>query len=448
MSLLRDSYIKVIFSYYITILILLVFIPFIPAVIPLLFIPVVYVTFISEFKYSILLNMFFLIIVCVYEGIGREFNLNQQQFMFLVSGAIFSFIVIILINFFKNYYQKKNQEINESMEKLAASYRDLETTQSKLMALTWITRELLGVQSRNNLTKKIINLLNKYMLYENIAFLKLEDNQIEDVVKLGFEDKVSEDLRKFLNIEIHGIDHKEVRIIDGDFLKKGTKIMYAPIYEGEDLKDILIILQKTDWIDEQDKYVMNILLDHINLLLDKIKLIEDTHKLAVTDEGTNLYNQRYFYDKLKELFNKAKKNDYCLSIVIFDIDNFKQINDQYGHLVGDKILEEMGQLLSNHFRNNDILARYGGDEFVLILPMADREISYKISQRIVELIDGYDFITDEGKIISTSISGGIATYPDYDVEEPIELVKKADQALYNSKRNGKNQVMIGIDEVN
>jgi len=165
-------------------------------------------------------------------------------------------------------------------------------------------------------------------------------------------------------------------------------------------------------------------------------------ELAIRDGLTNLYNHRFFREQLEREMNKGP-----LSIVMFDADNFKGYNDTHGHLKGDEVLRQMAEVLESTVRDTDIVARYGGDEFFVILPDTDKSSAAKFAQRCVRLIAEYHFEGEElipsGKI---TISAGVASYPD-DATNSALLIDNADNACYRAKETGKNGVYIckGMD---
>ncbi len=161
--------------------------------------------------------------------------------------------------------------------------------------------------------------------------------------------------------------------------------------------------------------------------------------LAITDGLTGAYNHRYFYKRLKEEFDRAKRYGTPLSVIMIDIDFFKKINDVYGHLVGDAVLIDLSKLLKQNIRKHDIFARYGGEEFAIILPHTSFEGANKEAERLRRAVENHKFnhINTEGEI---TISLGFATYPDIDVDKPEDLVKLADSALYEAKNSGRNNV--------
>lgn len=160
-----------------------------------------------------------------------------------------------------------------------------------------------------------------------------------------------------------------------------------------------------------------------------------------SDQLTKIYNRRYFDIKLEKEINAASWFHSPLSIMMLDVDFFKQLNDTYGHLTGDKVLEEVSSILKNTVRLKDTVARYGGEEFVIILPKCESEQAYIIAERIRKSIAGRQFYDKLGNPIRTTISIGIATYP-VNALNKRDLVLEADQALYQAKDNGRNMVMI------
>lgn len=160
-------------------------------------------------------------------------------------------------------------------------------------------------------------------------------------------------------------------------------------------------------------------------------------RLATKDGLTSLYNQAYFYDNLAYLINLASKNDQTVSIALLDLDNFKQHNDQLGHLKGDRLLQEVSTLIQNNIRATDIAARYGGDEFVIIFPNADSGAAIQISERIRQSIERD---IESPNDLSLSVSVGIAVFP-YDGSDPWDLFNAADKSLYQAKNQGKNIVV-------
>lgn len=416
---------------------------FMPEILLFLFIPVLYLCIFVELKQAIILNIIFLLIFFLYEGLEYNFSFPGKVVLFLFTGSLFSFVAIYMISYASKLNRIKQGELKKSMAQLAASYRSLEATQSKLVALTRITKELLLIHEKEKLILKLINLLNKYLLYSDIAYFIYEDNKYKLHKLSGFSGLSEERLTELANME-SGDEIRFISCLD-KFADEDQKLMLVPVRSEEKLKGLIIIRTQPEWFQEEDRDIMGVLADQLGLLLSKIELLEDTHQLAITDGGTNLYNQRYFYSMLEKIYQQSVSNNKPFSVIIFDIDDFKILNDRYGHIFGDKVLEEIACLLKSNIRKNDILARYGGEEFGLILPFTGQELAYKIAERMRKVIEENNFVTSNGEVIKTTISGGVATYPECMVKDPVELVKMADSALYRSKGEGKNRVYLYKD---
>ncbi|MBD65636.1 MAG: GGDEF domain-containing protein [Halobacteriovoraceae bacterium] len=163
------------------------------------------------------------------------------------------------------------------------------------------------------------------------------------------------------------------------------------------------------------------------------------HEEANTDGLTKCYNKTYFNNRLDLEVKKSKVTGNPLSLVIFDLDHFKHLNDNYGHDAGDFVLKEKAQLLRDHgIRKGDIFARYGGEEFVVLLPKTNLKQAFEIAERLRKLVETHDFIYD-GKKLPVTASIGVADYRQ-GVNTGTDLFKRADSAVYKSKQGGRNQV--------
>lgn len=179
--------------------------------------------------------------------------------------------------------------------------------------------------------------------------------------------------------------------------------------------------------------------NHVSLVLEKVRLYEQSEYLAVTDALTGLYNLRYFYDTLGLEFARARRYGAPFSLSIFDIDDFKKINDTYGHQAGDEVLRGVARAMKHVSRDSDILARYGGEEFSLILTNTVKEEALKQASRIKEAVEIERYL--QNKYINITISGGIASFPEDGTDEK-RLLYAADMALYEAKRMGKKQIRL------
>lgn len=168
-----------------------------------------------------------------------------------------------------------------------------------------------------------------------------------------------------------------------------------------------------------------------DMLIYKNKILED---LSMVDELTNLRNRRAIMTIMGNAIHKAISNKIPLSIVMFDIDGFKKINDTRGHLVGDEILKKVSHIMVNNTRKEDTVGRYGGEEFIVILPNTDRQIATDIANRIRLHIMEYDFIDG----LKITISGGVK---EYEGEDILGFIRAADKNLYTAKYSGKNKII-------
>jgi diguanylate cyclase (GGDEF)-like protein len=182
---------------------------------------------------------------------------------------------------------------------------------------------------------------------------------------------------------------------------------------------------------DDDVEMLKAVADQAAVAINKAQLWD----MAVTDSLTGLYVRRYFMVKLHEEVHRAERYNNILSIVMADLDRFKNINDTYGHDAGDRVLKDIGRFLQQNVRDVDMVARYGGEEFVIMIPEAAKDAAYSLSERLRKKFARLKF----ENLPQITISLGIATYP-FDGKEAEDLLRKADAAMYAAKRAGRNQV--------
>lgn len=164
-------------------------------------------------------------------------------------------------------------------------------------------------------------------------------------------------------------------------------------------------------------------------------------RLAITDYLTGLYNIRYFYHRLEEEFSRAQRYNFPLSCLMIDLDHFKEINDRYGHRVGDSVLKDIARLTKTHTRKSDVLARYGGEEFIMLLPETDEKGAVAKAEALRTSIARFRFKSLKGRKAVT-VSIGVVTYPDVTVSTADDLITFADNALYKAKTSGRNRAEV------
>ncbi len=163
-------------------------------------------------------------------------------------------------------------------------------------------------------------------------------------------------------------------------------------------------------------------------------------QLVALDRMTKLYTHHYFQTRLDEEMNRAVRYNHNLTLIMLDIDHFKNFNDTYGHLEGDRILINLAELLKNSVRNTDIVARYGGEEFTIILTESDMEKGIHVAEKIRKEVEDYDFSNNPKRNYKVTVSIGIAAYKKDLINTPFKLIQYADRSLYHSKEQGRNKV--------
>ncbi len=193
-------------------------------------------------------------------------------------------------------------------------------------------------------------------------------------------------------------------------------------------------------MSKNDLVVFNATAEHIAKALENSKIYHEMRRLAISDELTGVHSRRYFLDVLEKELSKAKRRQSPLSLVMFDLDRFKEVNDRYGHITGDKILKRFGGILQANTRRGDIAARYGGEEFVLLLPDVGLEAAGSIAEKIREMVESdTSIVLDDNKYVSFTVSGGVAGYSESGADGK-EILSLADKRLFEAKRAGRNKV--------
>ncbi len=226
-------------------------------------------------------------------------------------------------------------------------------------------------------------------------------------------------------------------------LPTSGQVLVMPLTHGQETFGcIALATDKRFHLGRDQVELLGSAIRHLGLAVKNGMLYSRIKTKADFDGLTRVYNRTFFDEQLRKEVMRHKRYEQPLSLIILDLDHFKQVNDQYGHLMGDAVLKEVGAILQDSIRGTDIAARYGGEEFALVLPQTAQDQAWTLAERIRRRIDRHSFRSGDVKL-SLTASLGIATMDAREDMETSELVKQADQALYLAKAGGRNMIFVG-----
>ena len=216
-----------------------------------------------------------------------------------------------------------------------------------------------------------------------------------------------------------------------------------PLRTGDQTIGVLVVASSTyRELTPAEMERLQVIGNQSSLSLQNALLHGELERLSVTDRLTELYNHGYFQQRLEEEIGRAARFNHTLSLIMLDIDNFKDFNDTYGHPRGDRVLQAVSGIIRSNLREMDVAARYGGEEFVIVLPETALEGAAAVAERIREGVEAYGFVGgDDIAPVHRSISVGVASFPTH-ADTPSGLIEAADNAMYVAKREGKNRVRV------
>jgi diguanylate cyclase (GGDEF)-like protein len=272
---------------------------------------------------------------------------------------------------------------------------------------------------------------------DNLADLKIEEGK-------SFYGWIKNEKELWSLYDMRKLSEEEVlrRLLSGG-LQIGAKLSFT-----HDRFGIVLLGEKSDGSKYRliELQILAILVSMLGITFKNIKRYKTIEELSYTDSMTGLYNHRYFYKRLTEEVFRAKRFNRKLALVIFDIDDFKIYNDTYGHQAGDQVLKQLGELLSRTVRSMDIVSRYGGEEFCVIMPESDRDECFRFMERLRKAVMSHSFEDEnEGHEHNINVSLGGAIYP-HDARRIDRIIYCADMALLKAKSLGRNKSVLYAEQ--
>jgi len=192
---------------------------------------------------------------------------------------------------------------------------------------------------------------------------------------------------------------------------------------------------------EQEIFFLQSLCDYAAIAIENARAVEKIQELTITDDCTGLYNARHLYKTLETEVYRSARFAYEFTVLFIDLDHFKQVNDTHGHLVGSKLLAEVGYLIKAQLRLIDYAFRYGGDEFVVLLPQTGKDAALVVAKRLRDSFRTSLFCREEGLNLNVRASMGVATYP-HDAKTPHDVIRQADEMMYMVKNSTRDNIGI------
>jgi two-component system cell cycle response regulator len=222
----------------------------------------------------------------------------------------------------------------------------------------------------------------------------------------------------------------------------GTTITSKLATRGMVLGLVAVGAERANAFAPEEVQLLRILCNQASVALENSRLFQQAQFLATRDGLTGLLNHRSFYQRLEEEIARSKRHNVPLSLVLLDTDCLKRMNDQYGHLTGDELLRVFSRLIASSVRRGDVVARYGGDEFAMLLPHTTPEAAMALCERLRRRVETHEFVAGE-QVEQIGASFGVAGFdPLLDPDDGAEFVRRADEALYRAKSAGRNRIEV------
>jgi len=196
-----------------------------------------------------------------------------------------------------------------------------------------------------------------------------------------------------------------------------------------------------DNFGDRELFFLTALCDYAAIAIENAKAVERIQELTITDDCTGLYNARHLYKTLEAEVYRSARFGHEFSVIFIDLDHFKTVNDTHGHLVGSKLLAEIGYFIKSHLRLIDFAFRYGGDEFVILLPQTSKDAALIVAKRLLESMRESRYLLDEKLNLNIRASLGLATYPD-DAKSAHEIIRQADEMMYSVKNTTRDNIAV------
>jgi diguanylate cyclase (GGDEF)-like protein len=421
---------------------------------------------------------------------GQGNGYTGEFLYFQIQGEFFYILKIGNRKYRANYYNlfylivsrllKSHQELLEKeglKEQIAVLNKSLlESDRSLQIAEKAVKRKVYDLHNLVEASNEIYSILNFKQLINSALLTIIGQLGIQNALALMYESGT----HSYSHIFHKGFKERDVEILKFKIetpiakylLKRGTPLfvedlqkeyvlnaytrklrriglsLLAPIINQGRLQGVIGIGEKLygHSFSQTDYELFHVLINIISISIENALHYEEVKNLSLTDAMTNLHNYRYFSIRLKEELNRARRNKSKVSLLIIDIDHFKNYNDTLGHQAGDEALRSLGKVLKAAVRDEDIVSRYGGEEFCIILPGISKSSVEILGERLRQKVESHAFykarVQPEGKL---TVSLGGATFPD-DARNPEELIQHADQALYEAKNMGRNQMRLYLNQ--
>ncbi len=328
-------------------------------------------------------------------------------------------------------------------------YNDLYETNQQLKILSRISAAFTSELDINNTLQSFQNALDEMVDYDQcfIHVKQEETGKLETL--LAFNNEVRLNEKKLGEDECY---KEEILMAEGVLLgepiETSSLISVSMVWHDQSIGVLTITSKQKNCFNKRDMNVVRILASQAAVAIQNAKRFELTERRSKKDELTGLYNYRTFDYMLHQMMKQCEVAQGKMSLIIMDIDYFKQVNDRHGHLAGNEILQHIARILEQNVRKQDVVARYGGEEFTVILPDTDVETAQSIAERIRNEIQRSPFrlchsIDGKGEVIQqVTVSVGVTTYPEH-ADCAMSLVRHADRAMYiGSKQGGRNRVSV------
>jgi len=365
-------------------------------------------------------------------------------------GHLAKFLYEAFLSYHKSDILSRQREYNSMVNTLEAidrRGRKVESELTQISHLYEITKKLAPALKFEDLLNALFGFLEDNFKFQTAHLMTFSKNKFaRGISKSVGDEKYSENSEKVMAYEkvidyarqqdfrpffIQQEDAKD--LFDAMKVRAGT-FMVFPLFTGKDLSAILAI----EGVSRSSYGRFRILVPQIVLELRRVELYEKVQELSIIDGLTEVYLRRYMMGRMREEVDRASRLGLTFSIAMVDVDYFKQCNDKYGHLVGDAVLKKIAERLKGSVREVDMVTRYGGEEFCIMLPDTSKKLALAVSERLRRSISEAPIRAFDEEIRVT-VSVGIATYPENGQNADI-LIEKADTALYKAKRNGRNRI--------